>query len=126
MSSEQAKPMSETDTPGMNTQETIEFVRNFNRWRRGDESLDMPNPQRVGEALDDLCDLAEKLERERNELLRDVHQPELCNEKIMGLERERDTLREMIRGIADRIGDEGNAMWERSILEGLERLSNAQ
>lgn len=45
----------------------IEFVRMFNRWRRG-ENIEPPEPKRIGEALDGLCDYAESLERELNDV----------------------------------------------------------
>jgi len=33
--------------------ENIDFLRNYNNWRRGvDESLDMPNPKEIGLHLD--------------------------------------------------------------------------
>jgi len=46
--------------------DTIALVRQHNRWRRGDESLGMEHTKVIGEALDAICDLAEKLESERN------------------------------------------------------------
>ena len=41
----------------------VEFVRRYNRWRRGDESLTMESPEAIGEALDAVCDRIETLER---------------------------------------------------------------
>jgi len=38
----------------------VEEIRRFNRWRRGDESEEMPDPKLIGEALDELCDVVEK------------------------------------------------------------------
>lgn len=42
--------------------ETIRELREFNEWRRGSEAP-MPNPKRVGEAIDAVCDAAERAER---------------------------------------------------------------
>ena len=49
----------------MTIPETLAFVRLYNRWRRGDEqygeSIEMPHPKMIGEALDALCDEVERL-----------------------------------------------------------------
>lgn len=47
----------------MELTETIAFVRRYNAWRRGDGS-EQPQPYQIGQALDALCDHAERLERE--------------------------------------------------------------
>ena len=47
--------------------ETIAFVRRYNAWRRGDDS-EQPQPYQIGQALDALCDHAERLERELQQL----------------------------------------------------------
>ena len=43
--------------------DTIAFVRRYNAWRRGDDS-EQPQPYQIGQALDALCDHAERLDRE--------------------------------------------------------------
>ena len=48
--------------------DSIALVRRYNRWRRGDESLEMEHPKVIGEALDAICAHAEKLERESKRL----------------------------------------------------------
>ena len=49
------------------TNPTVNFLRTFNRWRRGDEALSQPCPRVIGQMLDDACDQIERLERERDE-----------------------------------------------------------
>jgi len=39
----------------MSTNETIAFLRHFNRWRRGDDSIPQPQPGKAGEAIDAAC-----------------------------------------------------------------------
>jgi hypothetical protein len=39
----------------------VAFLREYNEWRRGDESLDMPCSRAIGVALDTVCDGIEKL-----------------------------------------------------------------
>ena len=36
----------------MTEQQSIECLRYFNKWRRGDESLEQPNPKTIGIAID--------------------------------------------------------------------------
>lgn len=48
----------------MNTTQTIETVRRYNVWRRGDDSIEQPEPKAIGDALDAICDIAEHLSRE--------------------------------------------------------------
>lgn len=50
------------------TSKTVEFIREYNRWRRGDESVCQPSPHQIGIALDEVCELVESLERELNEV----------------------------------------------------------
>jgi hypothetical protein len=45
----------------------VRFLRTFNRWRRGDITLEQPSPREVGLAIDAACDQIERLERERDE-----------------------------------------------------------
>jgi hypothetical protein len=47
--------------------ETVQFLRTFNRWRRGDENLEQPCPRVVGEMIDAVCDEIEALKQERDE-----------------------------------------------------------
>lgn len=46
---------------------TIENLRKYNLWRRGDESIKQPDPKDIGIWIDEICEIAEKLERERDE-----------------------------------------------------------
>lgn len=36
----------------MSNETIAAFLENYNKWRRGDESLPMPKPQDIGEAID--------------------------------------------------------------------------
>jgi hypothetical protein len=47
--------------------QTVNFLRTFNRWRRGDESLEQPSPRVIGQMIDAVCDKVETLTRERDE-----------------------------------------------------------
>lgn len=46
--------------------EIIKFLQNYNAWRRGDETIEMPSPSDIGCAIDS----AVKLLREHDELER--------------------------------------------------------
>jgi hypothetical protein len=39
---------------------TATFLRNFNRWRRGEDDRQPPSGLRVGRAIDDACDKIER------------------------------------------------------------------
>ena len=41
----------------------IEFLRRYNRWRRGDESLTMEDPATIGNVLNAACETIESQER---------------------------------------------------------------
>jgi hypothetical protein len=74
----------------------------FNRWRRGDESIEQPCPRLIGERIEDACEQIERLERERDEARSITFR--LLDENGK-LERERDEAREQnakLRAIAAR------------------------
>jgi len=50
------------------TKEISAQIRQFNRWRRGDEALDQPHPKDIGKTLDAAADRLEELESELAEL----------------------------------------------------------
>jgi hypothetical protein len=72
-------------------QETvIHKLREYNSWRRGDEELPQPDPFEIGGYIDDICEIAERLKRERDEAL---HKLEICmaaNRDVARIARERD------------------------------------
>jgi hypothetical protein len=70
--------------------QTVNFLRTFNRWRRGDETLEQPSPRVVGEMIDAACDEIEKLRAE-------TIVEELDNEYLRGL---LDEWRECAAGLA--------------------------
>jgi hypothetical protein len=47
----------------MNSQQTIETLQRYNQWRRGDESIEQPDPKEIGIAIDDAIALIEKFDR---------------------------------------------------------------
>jgi len=57
----------------MTTTETITFLREFNRWRRGDEDLVQPCARKVGEAIDAVCDHIEQLQKDLYKARDTVH-----------------------------------------------------
>jgi hypothetical protein len=52
-------------TPAMTPANNLPVrLREFNRWRRGDETLEQPNPADIGAMIDEAADRLEELERE--------------------------------------------------------------
>ena len=46
-----------------NTTQTIEILRQFNDWRRGDDSIAQPDPTTIGIAIDDAIKCIEAFDR---------------------------------------------------------------
>lgn len=44
-------------------QKTIETLKRYNQWRRGDESIDQPDPKEIGIAIDDAIKIIEQFDR---------------------------------------------------------------
>lgn len=50
----------------MTEQEALELLKQHNRWRRGDDSVEMANPSELGRAIDVACRaLAEHIENDK-------------------------------------------------------------
>ena len=50
----------------MNSIEVITKLREYNLWRRGDENIKQPAPFEIGCCIDEICEIAERLESERD------------------------------------------------------------
>jgi hypothetical protein len=44
-------------------QKTIQTLRDFNLWRKGDDAMEQPDPREIGKAIDDAIEATEKLGR---------------------------------------------------------------
>ena len=56
--------------------ETLLFLANYNSWRRGDKTIEMPSPAKIGATIDDAVNLLrkhDKLERRAKRLESDVN-----------------------------------------------------
>ena len=43
-------------------QKTIQTLRDYNLWRRGDEDMEQPDPKTIGEAIDSAIEAMEQLD----------------------------------------------------------------
>lgn len=59
----------------------VERLRQYNRWRRGDDNLPQPEPKELGELLDGIADRLEVLEREHSEFFEKWHDERRKREK---------------------------------------------
>lgn len=59
-----------------------EQLRKYNRWRRGDKRLKMPDPKELGELIDGVADRLEVLEREHSEFFERWHDERRKREKL--------------------------------------------
>ena len=58
-------------------------LRKYNRWRRGDGRMKMPDPKELGELIDGAADRLEVLEREHQEFFERWHDERRKREKLM-------------------------------------------
>lgn len=54
-------PLAAADGSVMQPAAVADFIRRYNRWRRGDDTLEMPDPRLIGEALDRAADIASEV-----------------------------------------------------------------
>jgi hypothetical protein len=97
-----------TDTKELSAQ-----IREFNRWRRGDETLQQPQPAEIGLMLDAAAKRLEKLERQLEQERQDRKQADLDTIRALG---ERNDARAELaaeRALADRLASAltDSAMW---------------
>ncbi len=59
--------------------ETLLALANFNSWRRGDETLEMPPPEEIGAAIDDAVNLLRRYDEMERRLVRIAHHIEDSN-----------------------------------------------
>jgi hypothetical protein len=62
---------------------TVTFLRNFNRWRRGEDDRQPPSGLKVGKAIDEACDKIERLEQELREARRIANEMSESNEVLL-------------------------------------------
>ena len=46
----------------------IDNLRSYNKWRRGNETVDMPDPKNIGIWIDEICDETERMAMEIEEI----------------------------------------------------------
>jgi hypothetical protein len=63
--------------------EAIAFLRDYNRWRRGDDAIQQPDPDKVGVAIDAACSYMEQLNESNSVLLADMrHYREMAEDLL--------------------------------------------
>jgi Skp family chaperone for outer membrane proteins len=95
------------------TKELPARLREFNRWRRGDETLEQPHPARIGAMIDEAADRLEELERELN--AKDAHADEIYKAAVALAAKLEDDL-EKERKLADRLAHWLSEMADEFIL----------
>jgi hypothetical protein len=87
------------------TKELSAQIRQFNRWRRGDEALEQPHPAEIGLMLDATAERLEELELELEQERQDRKQADLDTIRALG---ERNDARAELsaeRALADRLAN---------------------
>jgi chromosome segregation ATPase len=107
--------------------DTIESLRKYNLWRRGDESINQPDPKDIGIWIDEICEITEKLERERDDAQKNlkITQEAFVKAKVGRVEalRERDEARDMVEKLTEQGLDlmDANRMLKRERDEAIQR-----
>ena len=83
----------------MNPAEAIAFVRRYNAWRRNDDESEMPHPKDIGQALEALCDHAERLDRELEQERQDRKQADLDTIRALGERNDARRIVETLRAV---------------------------
>jgi len=101
-----------TDTKELSAQ-----IRQFNRWRRGDETLEQPHPAEIGLMLDAAAERLEELELELEQERQDRKQADLDTIRALG---ERNDARAELsaeRALADRLASAltDSATWNHAL-----------
>jgi hypothetical protein len=66
------------------TNELPTQLREFNRWRRGNETLEQPHPKDIGVMIDEAADRLEQLERELEQERQDRWQADIKALRALG------------------------------------------
>ena len=92
-------------------QKTIQTLRDFNLWRKGDDAMEQPDPWGIGEAIDEAIEAMEELNEWRT-LMSWGGTPEIINDFIKGqqsriyaaqeAEEQRDMLADAAQAVVDR------------------------
>lgn len=90
----------------MKMHETIEKLRLYNKWRRGDEELPQPDPREIGQWIDEICNYAEEVGAKCDQLRIDAQREAEHHDRMVGeLERvydERDEARRLAEAMAEK------------------------
>jgi hypothetical protein len=88
---------------------TIEKLRSYNKWRRGDEELPQPDPREIGLWIDEICNYAEEVGAKCDQLRVDAQREAEHHDRMVGeLERvydERDEARRLTEDSEKKIRD---------------------
>jgi hypothetical protein len=108
-----------SDFPETQPGAIIAKLREYNLWRRGSEQLAQPNPTEIGLCLDAVCDVSEKLERERAEARKSMMEAIVERERWKMLAEEKWAMR---REIEELLGVESSSPSDEQFSNGIEAL----
>lgn len=67
----------------MTEREALELLQKHNRWRRGDDSVEMANPSELGRAIDVACRvLVEYIEHEKEKTNDSTNRPQRKGRRV--------------------------------------------
>lgn len=92
---------------------TIEKLRSYNKWRRGDEELPQPDPREIGIWIEEICNYAEEVGAKCDQLRIDAQREAEHHDRMVGeLERVYDE-RDEARRLADAVAEKAKALVAR-------------
>lgn len=97
----------------------IAMLRQYNLWRRGSDELAQPNPTEIGLCLDAVCDVSEKLERERDEARKSMMEAILERERWKMRAEEKWAMR---RELEELLGVESSSPCDEQFSKGIKAL----
>ena len=92
-------------------QKTIQTLRDFNLWRKGDDAMEQPDPWGIGEAIDEAIKAMEELNEWRT-LMSWGGTPEIINDFIKG-QQSRIYAAQEAEEQRDRLAEVAQAVWDR-------------
>ena len=79
----------------MTDREVAAILHQFNEWRRGDEDIPQPDPREIGEAIDAVVEMIDRLEAAEEDIILKERVIDSLGSTLNAVAKERDELKEL-------------------------------